>query len=122
MQAITQAELEILPTIQIALFNPDYDEVVHFSFRQSDRTKLSFAVDISDNKRAITFHADMNRSERILAMHASEILIDAIFDETAHFNLDNENPTVLYYALHDQCMNFGFYSSNGRHIDGYEQA
>jgi hypothetical protein len=121
MQAITQAELEILPTIQIALFNPDYDEVVHFSFRQSDRTKLSFTVDVSDNKRAIAFHADMNRSERILAMHASEILIDAIFDETAHFDLDNESPTVLYYALHGQCMNFGFYSSNGRMIDGYEQ-
>lgn len=119
LNSITQEELIQLPTVMLTEFNIDCSDIAYFVV--SNGSKITeICANFADNKR-VYYLADLNSIQRIIAMQAMDLIIEQMLGENSIFQQD-ELQTIVYFALHSMCMNYGLYTSKGRNLLSFEES
>ena len=123
-QLVSQEELSNLPFIEIAPFNPDHDERADFVITMPNNDEYNAAVLFNGDERHYIFDSTMPANLRAAVLDSVDILLDEHFVDldSAQFNQDNEDPTVIYIAVHSMCRNYGLYTNCGRSLLSMQEA
>lgn len=120
---ITIQETLALPFIELVRFAPDCDDHAEFLVHVPGGKAYNASVHFGEGElRHYVFESQMPANLRAAALEAVEILIDESFADESQFNEDEEDPNVIYVAVHQMTRNYGLYTNMGRPLLSMQEA